>query len=193
MGNARCFHDMNPSGSISFPHISCCFTAFSCLGWEWASSCSQLGREKYFISRLQLSGQMRRAAARSAPGCWPTVGRDRTHSSGSAGTKRGQSAPAAMMALLVAQGNCSGLGSKGSEPSVVPEVTCERADSPVPAGARLQAHPILSSCSSNSGCAFILTSCPTPVAPSTPWVAKRLNRPKKLPLINAISHFLHSI
>lgn len=55
MGYAWCFPDMNPSGSISFSHISRCFTAFSCLGWEKASSCFQLWLENCFISPSQVS------------------------------------------------------------------------------------------------------------------------------------------
>lgn len=135
MGHTWCFHDTNPSGSISFLHTPCCFTAFSCLGWEKASSCFQFWLENYFISPSQLSllgwqlpagvgaaprrGGVRPPAARNAFGCRLTRCR-RGHERTGLGlqTLNGvmpEAAPAGMIAPLVVEGNCSSSDLKVSE------------------------------------------------------------------------------
>lgn len=139
MGYAWCFHDMNLSGSISFPHISCCFTAFSCLGWEKASSCFQLWLENHFISPSQLSlhreawpaapcwhrgspvawGGTRAPAARNPLGCRLTrCRRGQEHKGLGLQTLNGvklYAAPAEMIAPLVVEENCTRMELKASE------------------------------------------------------------------------------
>lgn len=153
-------------------------------------------------SRRQRLGQQLPAGTRAAPQrggrewqqqevLWaadPVWAGTESHRFGSAGTKWGQTAPAEMMAPLVVQGNCSRLGLKGSEllPACVcallSEVTSERADlccrgsgpGTFPSCGSVALHS--SSCSYSQS--MLWYSCPTPMAPSMSWIAKRVNRPK---------------
>lgn len=125
MGYAWCFHDKNLSGSISFPHTLCCFTAFSCP--EWEKSCFLLlasARELFSLSPSspckRRFGQQLPAGTGTASQCeedgtthskkcsWllldPVSVRAEAQGSGSADTKRGSRCMLPRLKWLLAGG-----------------------------------------------------------------------------------------
>lgn len=220
MGNARCFHHMNPSGSISSPHISCCFTAFSYLGWEWASSCSQLRQESYFISGLQLCraeglgrqlllalGQPHTVRAgmrmaKSALGCWAAVSRDKTtqvwvcrHSMGSNRSRWNDAGGAGKLLQAGFKGR-ELLSAVGRSSAVRGHLWKDRI---LPAGTRVRAHPHPVGQWHCRAAAVVIHSvlCTHLVSHTCGTIhvmhCQESESARNLPLINAISHFLHSI
>lgn len=184
-------------------------------GWRTILSlaCSTPGQRGLAGSSLLALGQPHRAGGwewQQQGGLWaadPLWAGTEPHRSGSAGTKWGQTAPAEMMALSVVRGNCSRLGLKGRELlSAVGGSECLAVRGylwkgwPALAGARIQAHshPVgqwhcwAAAEVIQRGCFdthLVSYTCGTIHVVG----CQESGSAKKLLLINAISHFLHSV